>query len=58
MPRARDFITLVSVCQGQGGFEVVINVVEKDLIVLSTILQAKTLEMHLDRLGACWSDKL
>ena len=53
MRRARDFIILVSVCQGRGGFKVLINVVEKDLIVLSTILQAEILEMHLDRLGAC-----
>ena len=50
---ARDFIILNYFFQGQGGFKVLKKVVEKDLIVLSTILQAKTLEMHLDRLGAC-----
>ena len=53
MRRARDFIFLISVCLGQGGFELLKIVVEKDILVLSTILQAKTLEMHLDRLGVC-----
>ena len=38
MLRTRDYIRLV--CQDQGGFEVLKNVVEKDPIFMSKILQA------------------
>ena len=48
-----ELICLISILQGQGGFEVEKNEVEKDLPFLSTILQAKTLKRNQNRLGIC-----
>lgn len=46
-------ICLISILRGQEGFEVEKKEVGKDLLFSSTILQAKTLKRHQNRLGAC-----